>query len=73
MSRRCPPMLNLTNWILLHTEYNSYLNMAPAKMKAIVTVGGGNIELKEIDVPRPGPTEALVKIVAAAQNPTDCE
>ena len=47
--------------------------MAPAKMKAIVTVGGGNIELKEIDVPKPGPTEALVKVVAAAQNPTDCE
>ena len=46
--------------------------MAPAKMKAIVTTGDGNIELREIDVPRPGPVEALVKVVAAAQNPTDC-
>ena len=46
--------------------------MAPAKMKAIVTTGGGNIELREIGVPKPGPGEALVKIVAAAQNPTDC-
>lgn len=50
-----------------------HLNMAPAKMKAIVTSGGGNIELKEIDVPKPGPKEALVKVVAAAQNPADCE
>ena len=42
-------------------------------MKAIVTVGGGNIELKDFDVPKPGPKDVLVKVVAAAQNPTDCK
>lgn len=47
--------------------------MAPSKMKAIVTTGGGNIELKEIDVPKLGPKDVLVKVIAAAQNPVDCE
>ena len=46
--------------------------MTPTRMKAIVTIGGGNIELKEVDVPKPGPQEILVKVIAAAQNPTDC-
>lgn len=47
--------------------------MAPSKMKAIVTTGGGNIELTDVDVPRPGPGEMLVRVIAAAQNPADCE
>ena len=47
--------------------------MAPARMKMISTTGGGNIELREIDVPKPGPGAALVKVVTAVQNPTDCE
>jgi NADPH:quinone reductase-like Zn-dependent oxidoreductase len=41
-------------------------------MKAIVTNGDGTVQLKEIPVPKPKPTEILVKIIAAAQNPTDC-
>ncbi|KAI5120956.1 hypothetical protein M0805_001661 [Coniferiporia weirii] len=40
-------------------------------MKAIISVGAGNVELGEIDVPQPGSTEILVKVIAAAQNPTD--
>lgn len=43
-------------------------------MKAVVTCGTpGKVEVREIDVPKPGPTEILVKVFAAATNPTDCE
>ncbi|EJD00001.1 dehydrogenase [Fomitiporia mediterranea MF3/22] len=48
--------------------------MAPMKMTAAVTCGaGGKVEIREIDTPgaKLGPTEALVKVVAAASNPTD--
>lgn len=47
--------------------------MVPVKMKAIVTAGEKKWELRKVDVPRPGPKEILVKVVAAAQNPADCE
>ena len=46
--------------------------MAPTKMQAVVTAGGGDLEVAQIDVPKPGPREILVKVHAAAQNPTDC-
>ena len=47
--------------------------MAPSKMKAAVTTGpDGKVEVREIDVPEVGPTDVLVKVVAAASNPTDC-
>ncbi|KAL5531177.1 hypothetical protein ACEPAG_4053 [Sanghuangporus baumii] len=46
--------------------------MAPSKMKAAVTCGiPGKVEVREIDVPKLGPTDVLVKVVAAASNPTD--
>ncbi len=45
--------------------------MAPTKHLAIVTNGDGTVSLKSIDVPKPGPGEILVKVAAAAQNPTD--
>lgn len=41
-------------------------------MKAIVTTGDGNCELRDVQVPKPGPKEILVKVYAAAQNPSDC-
>lgn len=42
-------------------------------MKAVVSDGNGGLELKEgVDVPVPGPDEVLIKVAAAAQNPTDC-
>jgi NADPH:quinone reductase-like Zn-dependent oxidoreductase len=47
--------------------------MAPAKHTAAVIVEGGDVELKEIAVPKPGQNEVLVKVIAAALNPTDCE
>jgi NADPH:quinone reductase-like Zn-dependent oxidoreductase len=47
--------------------------MAPTIQKAIVIQQDGSVALREIAVPKPGPDEILVKIVAAAQNPTDCE
>ena len=44
-----------------------------AIMKAIMTTGNGGIELRETALPKPAPNEILVKVVTAAQNPTDCE
>ncbi|THV06350.1 dehydrogenase [Dendrothele bispora CBS 962.96] len=42
-------------------------------MFAICTTGkaDGTVELRQVDVPKVGPKEILVKVVAAAQNPTD--
>ncbi|KAI0272582.1 dehydrogenase [Gloeopeniophorella convolvens] len=45
--------------------------MAPTAQKAIVVQEDGSLALREVPVPKPGPNEILVKIVAAAQNPTD--
>ncbi|KAJ7839262.1 chaperonin 10-like protein [Mycena olivaceomarginata] len=45
--------------------------MLPTTMKALVTVGDGSFQLKEVAVPGPGADQILVKVVAAAQNPTD--
>jgi NADPH:quinone reductase-like Zn-dependent oxidoreductase len=46
--------------------------MTPTVQKAIVVQQDGSVALRQIDVPKPGPDEILVKVVAAAQNPTDC-
>jgi hypothetical protein len=41
-------------------------------MKATVTTGdGSSVALKLVPVPKPGPGQVLVKIIAAAQNPSD--
>ncbi|TFY70232.1 hypothetical protein EVG20_g2769 [Dentipellis fragilis] len=45
--------------------------MAPTKMKAAVIGEDGKISLQEVDVPKLGPGQILVKVQAAAQNPTD--
>jgi NADPH:quinone reductase-like Zn-dependent oxidoreductase len=46
----------------------------PTHMKASVTTGDGGAVLKsDVPVPKPGPGEILVKVVAAAQNPPECE
>ena len=45
----------------------------PTTMKALVTLGDGGFELKEVKTPSPAANQVLVKVVAAAQNPTDCE
>ena len=42
-------------------------------MKAVVVAEGGTVEVK--DVPKPvlsEPEKVLIKVEAAAQNPTDC-
>ena len=44
-----------------------------AMMKAIMTTGDGGIEFRETAIPKPAADEILVKVVAAAQNPTDCK
>ncbi|KAH8983168.1 zinc-binding oxidoreductase ToxD [Lactarius hatsudake] len=45
--------------------------MALALQRAIVVQQDGSVALREIPVPKPGPDDILVKVVAAAQNPTD--
>ena len=46
--------------------------MAPTVQKAVVIQQDGSVALREIPVPKPGPDEILVKVVAVAQNPADC-
>ncbi|KAI0059165.1 dehydrogenase [Artomyces pyxidatus] len=46
--------------------------MAPTTQRAVVVAENGTVVLKDsIPVPKPGPNEVLIKVVAAAQNPTD--
>ncbi|THH17162.1 hypothetical protein EW146_g3605 [Bondarzewia mesenterica] len=45
--------------------------MSPSKQTAAVVGEGGTVVLKEIDVPKPGPGQILVNVVAVAQNPAD--
>ncbi|TDL22508.1 GroES-like protein [Rickenella mellea] len=40
-------------------------------MKAIIKTGNGEFELRDVVVPKPGPGQVLVKIIAVAQNPSD--
>ncbi|KAJ7220053.1 dehydrogenase [Mycena pura] len=40
-------------------------------MNAVVTTSDGRVTLKSVAKPQPGPTQVLVKIFAAAQNPPD--
>ncbi|KAJ7910296.1 chaperonin 10-like protein [Mycena leptocephala] len=40
-------------------------------MKALVTVGDGSCQLQDVKIPSLGADQILVKVVAAAQNPTD--
>jgi hypothetical protein len=46
--------------------------MVPTVQKAVVIQQDGSVALREVAVPKPGPDEILVKVVAAAQNPADC-
>lgn len=46
--------------------------MAPTVQKAVVIQQDGSVALREVAVPRPSPDEILVKVAAAAQNPSDC-
>ncbi|TFY82387.1 hypothetical protein EWM64_g1615, partial [Hericium alpestre] len=43
----------------------------PTRQKAVVVAEGGKVVLTEVDVPRPGPEQVLVKVVAAALNNCD--
>ena len=47
--------------------------MVPAVQKAVVVQQDGSVALREVAVLKPGPDEILVKVVAVAQNPADCE
>lgn len=43
----------------------------PDKMKAVVLMGPDNIEVKEVDVPKPGPVDVLIKVESCALCGTD--
>ncbi|KAI0050795.1 dehydrogenase [Auriscalpium vulgare] len=45
--------------------------MAPLRQKAAVVGENGTAVLTEVNVPKVGPGQVLVKVVAAAQNPSD--
>ncbi|KAF9265071.1 dehydrogenase [Marasmius fiardii PR-910] len=40
-------------------------------MKAAITTGDGKVALQSIPKPKPGPGQILVKVIAAAQNPSE--
>ncbi|KAJ7054979.1 chaperonin 10-like protein [Mycena amicta] len=45
--------------------------MQRTSMKASVTLGNGTVELQDVEIPQIHANQVLVKVVAAAQNPTD--
>jgi hypothetical protein len=56
-----------------HHRTSPYQAMsARSTMKALVTLGDGGFELRDVPIPSIEPLQILVKVVAAAQNPTDC-
>lgn len=54
-----------------HISLRTISSMAPSKQRAAVIQEDGTVALQEMDVPKPGSGEILIKIVATAQNPTD--
>lgn len=59
--------------IPLHTKQHHHkTKMAPTVQKAAVVQPDGSVALREVTVPKLGPDEILVRVVAAAQNPADC-
>ncbi len=44
----------------------------PLNMTAVVKTGSDKVGLATIAVPKPGPGEVLVRVYAAAQNPSEC-
>ncbi len=46
--------------------------MAPIKQRAAFVSENG-VTFGLVDVPKPGPGQILVKVIAAAQNPIDCQ
>jgi hypothetical protein len=51
--------------------HNLHKNFIMSLMKAVVTTGDGNVALRNVPKPQLGPTQVLVRIFAAAQNPPD--
>lgn len=46
--------------------------MTPSSQTALVVNEAGSVDVKRVEVPEAGENEVLIKVVAAALNPTDC-
>jgi hypothetical protein len=46
--------------------------MSAPTMKAVVAVEHKQVTVLDVPIPKQGPGQILVKVVAVAQNPTDC-
>lgn len=50
-----------------------FLPLPSADMKAVFTIAGARVQVRDTEIPIAKEEQVLVKMVAVAQNPTDCK